>query len=192
MRSLAQSVSFVDFFFSYTRYLPLSCGVGGYRTSIMSLSKYESEVKRLALPQAAAYARFSDLRNLQAVKERLDDPASRAALTQRLPADKVDEVEKSLREMTFDADSLSLVTPVGAVRLVIVERTPETCIKFTAEGSPIPLTLWIQLLPADEASAHMRVTVGAEVNMFMKAMVAGPLKKAAEGIAQVLTAAASN
>ena len=34
----------------------------------------------------------------------------------------------------------------------------------------------------------MRVTVGAEVNFFMKGMVAKPLQQAADGLAQMLAA----
>ena len=41
----------------------------------MSLSKFESEVKHLPQAQEAIYARFADLRNLESLKQRINDPA---------------------------------------------------------------------------------------------------------------------
>ena len=60
-------------------------------------------------------------------------------------------------------------------------------IKLAGEGSPIPIYVWIQLLPEGEQATKMRVTVGAEVNMFMKGMVSKPLQQAAEGIATLFS-----
>lgn len=43
------------------------------------------------------------------------------------------------------------------------------------------------MLPTDVYSSKLRVTVGAEVNMFMKGMVAKPLQQAADGLANILS-----
>ena len=53
----------------------------------------------------------------------------------------------------------------------------------------MPLNLWIQIMPSGEGS-KLKVTIGAEVNMFMRAMVAKPLKKADDGLANMLSAVA--
>ena len=53
--------------------------------------------------------------------------------------------------------------------------------------SPIPLNLWIQILPVNENEAKMKVTIRAEVNMFMKAMVAKPLQEGVEKLADMLS-----
>jgi len=152
----------------------------------MSLSKFESEVKVLATPQAEAFARFSDMRNLGALKEKLQDPDVQAKMAQQIPADKMDEARRQLEGMQFDSESVTLSTPVGGITLRIVEREEPKLVKFQSEGSPLPLYVWIQLLPVDEVSCKMRVTVGAEVNMFMKGMVAKPLQQAADGLANIL------
>ena len=49
--------------------------------------------------------------------------------------------------------------------------------------------MWIQLLPHGEGAAKLRVTIGAEVNFFMKGMVSKPLQQAANGLADILAAA---
>lgn len=154
----------------------------------MSLSKFESTVKHIPQPVETVYARFSDLRNLQSLRDRMDDPETADRIAGQVPADKLEEVRKYLKDVTFDADSLSMTTPVGQLRLVIVERDAPKCLKFASESSPIPLYLWIQLLPDGEEGTKMRVTVGAEVNMFMKGMVSKPLQQAAEGLADLLSA----
>lgn len=153
----------------------------------MSLSKYESSVKHIAKNVDVVYDRFSDMRNLQALRDRMSDPDTLSQISGQVDSEKLEEARKYLKEMTFDADSLSVSTPVGTLRLVIVERDAPKCIKLAGEGSPIPVYVWIQLLPEGEQATKMRVTVGAEVNMFMKGMVSKPLQQAAEGIATLFS-----
>lgn len=153
----------------------------------MSLSKFESEVKALSVPQAQAYARFSDLRNLEQLKAALSDPTVQERLAQQVPADKLGQLQEYAQQMSFEADALHLQSPMGPVTLRIVEREEPKCVKFASEGAPIQLYLWIQLLPHGEMQSLMRVTVGAEVNFFMKGMVKKPLQQAADGLASMLS-----
>lgn len=153
----------------------------------MSLSKFESEVKILQQSQEVVYARFSDLNNLSSLKERLTDPEVRTRLSAEVSDDKFQELEKYVDGLTFDTDSIQIESPIGKVLLRIVEREEPKCIKFASEGAPVQLYLWIQLLPHGE-QCKMRVTIGAEVNFFMKGMVAKPLQQAADGLANILSA----
>ena len=59
----------------------------------MSLSKYESEVKYMAIPVEQAYERFSDMRNLESLREKLNDPATLEAMGSQVPADKLEEAK---------------------------------------------------------------------------------------------------
>lgn len=153
----------------------------------MSLSKYESEVKRLALSQEEAYTRFSDLRNLGALKTTLDNPEIQGKAAEHLSPEKMDEARQQLESMTFTEDCVTLSTPVGEITFRIVERDVPKLLKFAGEGSPMPLNLWIQLLPSEDGGSLLRVTVGAEVNMFMKTIVAKPLQQAADKLADILS-----
>lgn len=132
------------------------------------MTKFESGVKHIPASQEAVYGKLSDLSNLEALKD-------------RLPEDKV----KNLR---FDADSVSVeVPPVGTVTLQIVEKEPCKCIKFATTTSPLPFNLWIQLLPVAEAECKMKLTIGMELNPFMKTMVQKPLKEGLEKMADALS-----
>ena len=154
----------------------------------MSVSKFESEVKIIPQMQQVVYDRFADLNNLASLKERLNDPEVQTKLAEEVPADKLGDLRSYTEGMTFDTDSLTIASPLGQITLRIVERDQPKCIKFASEGAPVQLYVWVQLLPHGEMETKMRVTVGAEVNFFMKGMVAKPLQQAADGLANILSA----
>ncbi len=151
----------------------------------MGLCKFESEIKHLSQSAEAAYARLSDLRHLEGLKQRLADPAVAEKMAEQIPAEKLEETRRYLEDLTFEQDCLTLRTPMGPLTLRAVEREEPKLVKLASEGAPVQLYVWIQLLPEGEA-AKMRVTVGAELNMFMKSMAAGPLQQAADGLANIL------
>lgn len=131
------------------------------------MTKFESDVKFIPASQEAVYEKLSDLNNLEKVKD-------------RLPADNV-------KNLTFDSDSMSVeVSPVGKISLQIVEKEPCKCIKFGTTDSPLPFNLWIQLLPVTETECKMKLTIGVELNPFMKAMVQKPLQEGLQKMADML------
>ena len=132
-----------------------------------SESKFESSVKQIPYPQQAVYDNISDLRNLEKVRD-------------RVPEDKISD-------FSFDEDTVSLnVPPVGEIKLRVVDREEPKCVKFKAVQSPVPFNVWVQVLPVDEQNAKMKVTVGAELNPFIKSMVEKPLQDGVEKIADAL------
>lgn len=135
--------------------------------------QFESSVKHVPYSQERVYNKLSDLSNLESVRDRMD-----------LLKDKLDG---KLEDMTFDRDSLTLKVQGISLTLRIIEREPMKCIKFEGDKSPLPLNLWIQILPVTEEEAKMKVTIRAEVNMFMKAMVSKPLQEGVEKLADMLS-----
>ena len=134
--------------------------------------QFESNVKHVPYSQERVYGKLEDLNNLALLKERLEQMREKLG-------DKIQDV-------TFDRDSLTLTVQGMNVTLRIIEREPCKCIKFEGEKSPVPMNLWIQILPVSEDQAKMKVTVRAEVNMFMKAMVSKPLQEGVEKLADML------
>ena len=113
------------------------------------MTKFESSIKQVPYPQEAVYRNLSDLRNLERVRD-------------RVPEDK-------LQDFSFDQDSVSVsVAPVGKITLRICEREEPKCVKFESVESPMPFNLWIQVLPVDEATSKMRVTVKADIPFMLK------------------------
>ena len=130
------------------------------------MTKFESAVKVIPASQKAVYEKLSDLSNLEKVKD-------------RLPQDKV-------KNLSFDAETLSIeVPPVGKIVLQIVEKEPCKCIKFATTTSPLPFNLWIQIVPVTETECKMKLTIGMELNPFMKTMVQEGLEKMAETLSLI-------
>ena len=130
------------------------------------MATFESSVRQIPHSQQAVYNMLSDLSNIDRVKD-------------RIPADK-------LNDLTFDADSMSISTPMGAVKLKIVDREEPKCIKFETEQSPVPFNFWIQILPVTDTTCKMKLTIKAELNPFIKGMVSKPLQEGIEKIADAL------
>lgn len=132
------------------------------------MTKFESSVKVISASQEAVYEKLSNLSNLEKVKD-------------RLPQDKV-------KNLSFDAESLSIeAAPVGKITLHIVEKEPCKCIKFETTVSPLPFNLWIQIAPVTEAECKIKLTIGLELNPFMKTMVQKPLQEGIEKMAEMLS-----
>lgn len=131
------------------------------------MSNFESSVKVIPYSQERVYNKLSDLSNLEAIKD-------------RLPQDKVED-------LSFDSDTLSFkVAPVGRLTLRIVERDPCKCIKLATTDSPLPFNMWIQLVKITEEECKVKVTIGIEVNPFMKAMIQKPLQEGLEKMVEML------
>ena len=132
------------------------------------MSKFESSVKQIPYPVADVYRNISDLSNLERVRD-------------RIPEDK-------LQEFLFDSDSVQVsVAPVGTIKLRIIEREENKCVKFETEQSPLPFNLWIQVLPVSATESKMKVTVKADIPFMLKGMVSGPLQDGVEKIADALS-----
>ncbi len=128
--------------------------------------KIESTVRQIDYPQQSVYNMLSDLSNIEKVRD-------------RIPEDKV-------QDLSFDADSISVHTPMGAVRLVIVDREEPKMIKFETTESPLSFNFWIQILAADEQTSKMKLTIKADINPFISGMVKKPLQEGIEKIADAL------
>ena len=132
------------------------------------MTKFESSIKQVPYPVENVYRNISDLSNLERVRD-------------RIPEDK-------LQEFQFDSDSVQVsVSPVGTIKLRIIEREENKCVKFETEQSPLPFNLWIQVLPVSETESKMKVTVKADIPFMLKGMVAGPLQDGVEKIADALS-----
>lgn len=144
------------------------------------MTTFESSIRQIPFQQQNVYDKLSDLNNLQKLKERYE------LMKDNMPEEARKQAEK-IKDLEFDQDSLSVnVPPVGSIKLRVVNREEPKCIKFETEQSPIPFNFWIQLLPVTSTSCKMKLTIKAELNMFIKQMVKKPLQEGIEKIADVL------
>ena len=132
------------------------------------MSQYESSVKCIPYPPEQVYAKLEDLNNIEGIKD-------------KLPQDKV-------KDLTYSRDEASVnVPPIGNVTLRVIDREEPKCIKLEMAGSPIPVFIWIQIIPDGDSASKMRVVAKAEINFMLKAMIEKPLKEGLEKIAEALS-----
>ncbi|MCR4918534.1 MAG: SRPBCC family protein [Prevotella sp.] len=132
------------------------------------MTKFSSSVKQIPYSQRTVYDNISDMQSLERIKD-------------RVPEDKI-------KDFSFDHDSVGLsIQPVGELRIRICDREEPKCVKFETVQSPIPFHLWIQVLPVDDNTSKMKVTVDADIPFMLKPMVEGPLVEGLEKIADALS-----
>ncbi len=131
------------------------------------MNQFESQVVAIPYSQQRVYDMLSDLSHLETVKD-------------RIPQGKI-------KNLKFDCDTVSVnVAPVGDVAFKIIEREEPKCIKLEATTSPIPLTIWVQMLPTAEDTSKVKLTLRTELNPFIRGMVQKPLQEGIEEMAQML------
>jgi len=130
------------------------------------MTKIESTIREIAYPQQAVYNMLSDLSNIQKVQDKIP--------------------HEQVKDLTFTADSISISTQMGAVKMVIVNREAPREIKFETQESPLPFNFWIQILPVSETSSKMKLTIKADLNPLIAGMVKKPLQEGIEKIADAL------
>ena len=124
------------------------------------MAKYESGIKQIPYSQESVFKMLSNLENIEKVKS-------------RIPEDKIEN-------LTFDRDSVSInVPPVGNITLAIVEREEPKCVKFEAKNSPVPFNV-------TEISSKIRVTIKADIPLFLRPMIGNKLEDGVDKIADAL------
>lgn len=130
------------------------------------MTKIESTIREIAYSQQAVYNMLSDLSNIQKVQDKIP--------------------QEHVKDLTFTSDNISISTPMGAVKMVIANREEPKEIKFETQESPLPFNFWIQILPVNETSSKMKLTIKADLNPFIAGMVKKPLQEGIEKIADAL------
>ena len=84
------------------------------------MTKIESTIREIAYPQQAVYNMLSDLSNIQKVQDKIP--------------------HEQVKDLTFTADSISISTQMGAVKMVIVNREAPSKLSSRRRKVPYPLT----------------------------------------------------
>ena len=151
------------------------------------MTKFESQIHVMQREVNEAYTLLSDLNNLSKIRERLQDPSFMEMAASQVPEDKLAQAKQQLEGMQFDSDSITMQSPMGAISLRVIEREAPKLVKMQAENTPVDACIWIQLLPQTDTTCRLKVTIGAELNIFIKAMASKPLQQAADGLAEMLS-----
>ena len=158
------------------------------------MTKYESQIYTVNATQEHAYERMSNLKNFEALRSLLTMPDFAERVMANVPAEhadkvspeKIQQIQQQPEDVVFSEDAVSFESKMGLITLAITEREAPKLVKLQGVNTPVDVTLWVQLLPQGPYQSKMKVTVGADMNFFIRKMVEKYLKQAPDGIANFL------
>lgn len=147
----------------------------------MGIEKYVSEVRTIAYEQGLVYQKLSNLENLKILLK----PENIEKVREQVP----NAPEINIEDFEATPDNCSFkISPIGKVGMKIVEREPEKTIKLTGDGTvPFQFYFWIQLVPVDDNSCKLRLTLHADLNPMIKMMVNKHLKEGIDKMAEAVS-----
>lgn len=135
------------------------------------MAKYSSKPTTLTIPINVAFERIS---NLSSYKERIE----------AIPA----EQREKMGKVTFTEDSITLSTSqIGELRFDITERKEPTRIVFSSAGSPIPLSLSMDLTEKSANETEVVTTIDIEIPAMLRPMIGGKLQEAADKFTELIS-----
>ena len=131
------------------------------------MADFVSNIKTIPYSETKVFEVLSNMENIGKIKDKIS--------------------HKETKISDFDKDSCSFdVSPIGSVKFRIIEREPTKTIKFQAEGTPVGVNMWIQLIGTAPEETKIKLTIRAELNAFLKPMLSKPLEEGVEKIADAL------
>ena len=136
------------------------------------MTTYESEIKIIFASEETAFELLSDLSNLEKFK---NDP----------------NAPEQLQEAEFNKDSCQFkVEGLGTIGVRIVEREPNSTIKFETENIPMmKFNAWIYLTQIAENETQIRLKLEADMPMMVKMMLDSKIKESINQAASVIAEA---
>lgn len=119
---------------------------------------------------------YSKLSDPRIFKEHLDKNID------RLP----DEAREHLEKVKFEDDGISVESPMGMLKLSVCESVAPTMVKYTAQSSPVPFGLTINLSPIDEHHTQSITELNIELPMMLRAMVGSKLSDGAKKLGEMI------
>lgn len=133
------------------------------------MAKYKGRTVQIDRSADEIVEKFSDLSRF---KDNLD----------ALP----EEERAKIGDIDFAPDSITLNTPqVGQIRFEVAERSPRRIV-MRAAGSPVPLTMGVDLEPKTADSTDVTTSVDVEIPMMLRPMVGPHLQKAVDQFSDLI------
>lgn len=142
---------------------------------------FQSPVADINAPAQVVFDRLSNLNNLKELMARVPED--------KIPADQRD----MFNAVKVDSDSITFPAgPVGEITLRMAEKVEPKLIKLVGVGTPVNLSLSLDIDSVDETHSTGRVNVDIAIPAMLKPMISGPLNKLVTQFAQLLPAVAGN
>lgn len=134
------------------------------------MAKYESKPVAVNQPIEALFDRFSDISLFQ---QKIEE----------IPA----EERAKIGDVTFEADAICINTPqVGQLKFQVTERTAPGHIVFSAVGSPIPLSMVINIKSISESASEVVTAIDVEIPAMLRPLIGGKMQEAADKFGEMI------
>ncbi len=124
--------------------------------------------------------------NINLIYSKLSDPNIFKAQIDnnmdRLP----EEAREHLKSVKFEEDGISVESPMGTLKLSVSESQEPTMVKYTAQSSPVPFGVTINLESVDENTTQAVTELNIELPFMLKAMVGGKLSEGAQKMGELI------
>ncbi|MBR1934782.1 MAG: hypothetical protein IJ835_01870 [Muribaculaceae bacterium] len=124
--------------------------------------------------------------DINTVYSKLSQPATfRDQLEKNL--DKMpDDAREHLEKVHFEADGISIDSPMGPMKLSVAESVEPSLVRFAAQNSPVAFHLDVELEPVDAATTRSRALIDIDLPFFMRTMVGNHLGDAVNRLGEML------
>lgn len=117
---------------------------------------------------------FDKISNLSSFQERLDS----------MPQ----EVKDRMGEVAFTDDKIIINAPaVGKLVFAITERQAPSLLRLSAENSPVPFFIVLNLTEETPESTRVNSEIEVEIPMMLRPLVGGKMQEAADKFAEMFT-----
>ena len=138
------------------------------------MSTFKSNPRNIAHDTNLVYSKLS---NPEVFRQQLDKNLDRMS----------DEARENLEKIRFEADGISIDSPMGPVKLQLSDCVEPEQVNFTTVNAPVELGLAIALSDAGDATTDVTAAIEVELPFFLKSMVGSQLGEAAQKLADMLT-----
>lgn len=140
------------------------------------MATYKGKAVVISKPASELYDRISDHNALQ---QRIDT----------LP----EEARQKLGQIKFADDRIIIEAPaVGQIALAVAERIPSRLLRLSAENSPIPLGITLNLNEKAPSETEVQADIDVEIPMMLRPLVGGKLQEAADKFGEMFSNFFSN
>lgn len=133
------------------------------------MARYKGNTVAIARPIETVYDRVSDLSGYQQYVDRLPD-----------------DIKAKIGDVVFEPDAIYIGTPIGKVALKMTEKNRPADVKFEAQGSPVPLSVKLQLEEPEAEKTLLTPVVEVEVPGMMLPFVGPKMQSAADQLSTLI------
>lgn len=121
------------------------------------------------------YNKLSNPENLSNVLAKIREQEEAAG--NQIPAD----ISREIDNITTGPDYITMEgSPMGAITLRKGKCVADKYIEYIGEDTPVPMSVEFTLLPGHQQECEAVIALKAEIPVFIRPMVSGPLKKGVE------------